>query len=402
MDTIERTGDIQMLPKSLFETIFNQSTSPCHIETQSGAILLMNQALATALGVSPSQATGMLTDELWKDTELLQKRKNAINASSKLKQPVTVGEEHFVTDQGKNLYLMTKVIPVAWPGSEEPAFVISSEDITLSKELNEAHQQFDQKVKERTSELIESQDKLVRQESLSVLGRIAGNIAHEIRNPLSAIHQSLFLLHMELDEEGLTSRMPIVQEQLEIIENELNLSNGVISRMLESTRVRKKIMSRVDLDEAIQQAEDQIWVGKEAKLLIDIEPEPFYLWGDPVNFRQVFANLLDNCKTAVLGAVEPEVQILARYNEDKTQATIEIIDNGCGIPEDIGEMVWEALFTTSETGTGLGLCICQEVIEEKYGGEMSFTSEVGKGTTFKIELPVDEQAFQEEESRFDD
>jgi len=402
MDTIERASGIQMLPKSLFETIFNQSTSPCHVESQSGEILLINEALATALGVSTSQATGMLVEELWKDSELLQKRRNAISASSKLKQPVAVGEEHFVMVNGDALWLMTKVIPVDWPGSEDPAFIISSEDITLSKQLDEAHKNFDKKVKERTSELLESQDKLVRQERLSVLGRIAGNIAHEIRNPLSAIHQSLFLLHLELDEEGLTSRMPIVQEQLEIIENELNLSNGVITRMLESTRVRKKIMSRVDLGEAIQQAEDQIWVGKEGKLLIDIEPEPFYLWGDPVNFRQVFANLLDNCKTAIMGVSNPEVLIRARYNFDKTQGIIEIQDNGCGIPEDIQEMVWEALFTTSETGTGLGLCICQEIIEEKYGGEMTFSTEVGKGTTFKMVLPVDEQAFQEEDNHIDD
>lgn len=398
MDSIEQVLGDEQVPKKLFETIFNLSPHFLQAETNSGRILMVNRAVTEALDVEPEEVEHMSSSVLWQNSSLLEGRRNAIQEALQNNQEVVLGKEQFSDAQGVERFLQTKVIPVNWPGYDERVVIIFSQDITtrsqLHQQLDEANAMLDRRVQERTSELMESQDKLVRQERLAVLGRIAGNIAHEIRNPLSAIHQSLFLLQMELDDAGFTSEMPIIGEQLDIIEMELNHSNEVITRMLESTRVKSKIMSRVDIGEAIQQAENQVWIGKEAKLEIRINPQPFYVWGDPVNFRQVFANLLDNSKVALAEIEHPEVTICCDYDADKSLAIMEISDNGCGIPEDIKEMVWETLFTTSETGTGLGLCICREIIEEKYGGEMSFTSEVGKGTTFRMELPVDQRAYE--------
>lgn len=397
-DSLESTMAGEQFPGELFETIFNLSPHLLQAETGSGRVLMVNKAVTDALDVEPEEVEHMSSSVLWQNSNLLSQRREAIQEALLRDEEVTIGKEQFVDAQGEERHMLTKVIPVSWPGYDERVVLIFSQDITtrsqLSQQLDEANSMLDRRVQERTSELMETQDKLVRQERLAVLGRIAGNIAHEIRNPLSAIHQSLFLLQMELDDAGFTSEMPIVGEQLDIIEMELNHSNEVITRMLESTRVKSKIMSQVDIGEAIQQAENQIWVGKEAKLEIHLHPKPFYVWGDPVNFRQVFANLLDNSKNALKETENPQVTIRCEYIEERSLAIMEIIDNGCGIPEDIQEMVWETLFTTSDTGTGLGLCICREIIEEKYGGEMTFTSEVGKGTTFRMELPVDQRAYQ--------
>ena len=402
MEAVDKHLECEQIPRQLFETIFNLSPHFLQAESQTGRVLMVNNTVLDALGVSPEEVEHMSSFVLWQDTDLTLKRRDAIKEALINNMEVSIGEEEFTDANGVERHLLTKVIPVDWPGLEERAVIIFSQDITtrshLHKQLDDANAMLDRRVKERTSELMETQDKLVRQERLAVLGRIAGNIAHEIRNPLSAIHQSLFLLQMELDDAGFTTEMPIVGEQLDIIEMELNHSNEVITRMLESTRVKSKIMSRVDIGEAIQQAENQIWVGKEARLEISICPNPFYVWGDPVNFRQVFANLLDNCKNALKEVENPRVAIRCEYHSDQSLAVMEIEDNGCGIPEDLRELVWETLFTTSETGTGLGLCICREIIEEKYGGEMTFRSEVGKGTTFRIELPVDKRAYESSEN----
>jgi C4-dicarboxylate-specific signal transduction histidine kinase len=136
----------------------------------------------------------------------------------------------------------------------------------------------------------------------------------------------------------------------------LNHSNEFITRTMEPIRIKGKNWNRVDIEEAIQQAENQVWIGKVANFTIDIAPKPFNVWGDMVNFRQVFANLLDNCKAALEGVENPEVSIKCRFLNEGKLATMEVSDNGCGISDEIKELVWKTLLTTSETGTGLGLC----------------------------------------------
>ena len=78
---------------------------------------------------------------------------------------------------------------------------------------------------------------------------------------------------------------------------------------------------------------------------------------------------------------------------------MEVSDNGCGIADEIKELVWETLFAASQTGTGLDLYIAREVIDEKYGGEIWFTSEVCKGTTMTMELLLEESVKEGRESK---
>ena len=403
MDALGTSLPVGGEPGSLLDLLLKHSSALVHLETLSGVVRMGNKALAEAFGLERSALEGQPNSALWKDSQLLDKRLGAIDKALATGSLVDIGEEQFTGASGTTRYVKTRVAPAELATEPEPLVLVISEDITkekaLQQELQDAQEAEDRKVKERTSEIMETQDRLVRQERLTVLGRIAGNIAHEVRNPLSAIHQALFLLQMELDDAGFTTDMPIVKEQLDIIEMELNHSNEVITRMMEQTRVKGKNWDRVDIEQAIQQAENQVWIGKEANLIIDIDPKPYYVWGDMVNFRQVFANLLDNCKAALVGVENPEVIIKCRLLNGGKLATMEVTDNGCGIPDDIKELVWETLFTTTETGTGLGLCIAREVIEEKYGGEMWFTSEVGKGTTMTTELLLEESVNDGRESK---
>ena len=112
------------------------------------------------------------------------------------------------------------------------------------------------------------------------------------------------------------------------------------------------------------------------------------------DLNQVFLNLLVNAAHAIADRLVPDGpkgRITVRTEHEGPAVRIEIEDTGCGIPEAIRERVFEPFFTTKEVGrgTGQGLAIAQSIVVDKHGGTLTFESEVGRGTTFTIRLPID-------------
>jgi signal transduction histidine kinase len=110
--------------------------------------------------------------------------------------------------------------------------------------------------------------------------------------------------------------------------------------------------------------------------------------------NQVFLNLLVNAAHAISDVVKgggAKGKIRVRTRQDDNRVCIEISDTGCGIPEALGERIYDPFFTTKEVGrgSGQGLAIARSIVVDKHGGSLSYDSEVGQGTTFKILLPID-------------
>jgi signal transduction histidine kinase len=229
-----------------------------------------------------------------------------------------------------------------------------------------------------------AQEKLVRQERLAAIGQISGSIAHELRNPLGSIKQSGFFLKRLHHKGSLTPTNPKVGEHLDLIEAEVHEANRVITDLLEMSRMKVPMQEVVDLHRIILEATDRSHLPDQTHLQLDLRPDPFLIWVDPLQLRQVLINLLTNARQAC--QKQGLIKVLGRIIKKTDQVQIQVSDNGCGIHADAIDKVFEPLYTNKAKGTGLGLSICKQIIEA-HSGKITLCSQINQGTTVEILLP---------------
>jgi signal transduction histidine kinase len=271
---------------------------------------------------------------------------------------------------------------------EEGKFAALVRDITESKQAEERIKNqnllLEQAVQEKQQEMETLFERLLRQEKLATIGRMAGSIAHELRNPLGAVKQSAFFLKRLYHKRKLEASNPKVEKHLALIENELNISERVISDLLQMTRMKSIQREQVSLRPIIVDAIEHCHLPESIQLTVDVPPDQFFIWADPLQLRQVFINLLTNAAQAI--ERDGNITIRAKQLTKDRACSIEVEDTGVGIePEALGN-IFEPLYTTKATGTGLGLSICKQIIEH-HQGQISLQSSAGHGTTVTIVLP---------------
>lgn len=239
-------------------------------------------------------------------------------------------------------------------------------------------------VQKKQQEMELMMERLIRQEKLAAVGQVSGNIAHELRNPLGAIKQSVFFLNRLVETDRLDSSLAKVREHLDLLKIEIDESDRVITELLQSTKIGPLEKSQTDLQSVISEVLKRYQIEKNIKLKIELKPEPFILWADPLQMRQVILNLLSNGIQAVSGS--GKITISAKKIAKNKKCVIKIQDDGPGVaPENLNK-VFEPLYSSKPKGIGLGLSICKQIIES-YGGSIKLTSRAGKGTTVRLELP---------------
>ncbi len=227
-------------------------------------------------------------------------------------------------------------------------------------------------------------ERLIRQEKLAAIGQISGSIAHELRNPLSAIKQSIFFLNRLRENDKLESSESLVNKHLKLLSREVDISNKVIADLLQTSKTGPIKKEQLNLQSAISEVLDQYPVQKNTLLNIDLKPEPFLIWADPQQFHQVITNLIGNATQAI--SKKGAIKISAKMSNRNKICSIDFQDNGSGIaPENLSK-VFEPLYTSKSKGIGLGLSICKQIIEN-HGGSITMTSQIGKGTCVNIQLP---------------
>jgi len=258
-------------------------------------------------------------------------------------------------------------------------------------EVQEERQQAEQKLKhysehleemvqERTKELKDAQEQLIRREKLSVLGQMAGSVGHELRNPLGVVSNAAYYLKMTLSEADETTR-----EYLEIISSEVANSEKIISDLLNLSRTKPAEKEKVTVPELISQALEKQPIPKGIEVRREISPHLPYLYVDPRQIEEVLINLTINAYQAMpQGGV---LTIKAKEKEDKV--LILITDTGVGISKENLGKLFEPLYTTKARGIGLGLSVSQNLTEVN-GGEIKVESKEGEGSTFTLILPAGE------------
>jgi signal transduction histidine kinase len=234
--------------------------------------------------------------------------------------------------------------------------------------------------------LVESQALLERQEKLASLGLLAAGVAHEIRNPLTAIKAWLFLQQKHLQ--------PGSPEHAdtEVIANEVNRLERIVKEVLLLARPSEPHLATVPADEPLRQVQALLMpqLGKANIQLTVQDSVSFPVKIDSQQIQQVLINLIQNAADSI--GHDGEVSLRARLdNKRLTDRVAEVIilevaDTGKGIPPEVEKRLFDPFFTTKDAGTGLGLSIAARIVE-KHGGALQYQTRPNHGTTFGIVLP---------------
>ncbi len=246
-------------------------------------------------------------------------------------------------------------------------------------------------------ELKRSQVLLLRQEKLASLGRLAAGLAHELNNPLNTIAGFVEALQRRSQAETLLASKEFEDfpRFLRMVQGEVDRAASIVRRLLDFARQREPSFTLVDLGRLI--SESVSFVDRQAamankRILMEPLPSPVQLKADAQMLQQLLLNLLTNALDAIEGAGEVRIAVttMARGQGSRGQEIVQIsvADNGCGIPPENLPKVFDPFFTTKEVGkgTGLGLPICQSIVEQ-HGGTIEVKSEgIGRGTTVTVKL----------------
>ena len=213
-----------------------------------------------------------------------------------------------------------------------------------------------------------------RSERLAALGQLSAGLAHELRNPLGSIRGSAELLGRSVKTES-----PMVKELAGIISEEVDRTNSLVTRFLDFARPLEPRREKTDITQVIDKAARHARV----EIIRNYSPEVPELSIDPGLMEQVFINLLSNAAQASA----PDAPITVATRTLNGDAEVSVVDRGCGIPADKRETIFNPFVTTKQSGVGLGLAIVAKIVDG-HGGTMTVESEPGKGSAFRVRLPI--------------
>jgi len=231
----------------------------------------------------------------------------------------------------------------------------------------------------------EAQRKIGRElqtaDRLTAISRISGGVAHEVKNPLNAI-----LLHVEVAKAKLARGDTDIQQQMEIVSREILRLDRVVKTFLDFTRPVELKLTTVPLqqfvDEIVELARPQADAAK-IQITVNYETDSTEIRVDRDLLKQALLNIVVNAMQAMPGG--GDLRFEARNSEEN--AEIRISDTGGGIPPELRDKIFRLYFTTRQEGSGIGLAMTFRIVQ-LHDGTIDFTSEVGKGTTFVIRLPI--------------
>jgi signal transduction histidine kinase len=236
-------------------------------------------------------------------------------------------------------------------------------------------------------QLVESRQILERQEKLASLGMLAAGVAHEIRNPLTAIKAWLFL-----KQKHLTPGTPDHADAC-FVAGEINRLERIVKDFLTFARPSQPQLALVPAKQPLMEVQKLLAPELERKKinLVVADVYPASLQIDLEQIKQVLINLVQNAADSI--GENGAITMRARRDEKKLAdqpadvIVLEVIDTGKGIPPDVEKRLFDPFFTTKETGTGLGLPIAARIVEKNLG-VLQYQTKPDHGTTFGIILPL--------------
>lgn len=344
------------------------------------------------LGMSTAELLGKNDYDMFPESEarFFELKDRETLAGRKL---VDIPEEQIETPHGKR-YLHTKKIPIV-DADGQPKYLLGiSEDITDRKQEQERQRAFERKMQET--------------QKLESLGVLAGGIAHDFNNLLVSILGNVGLVLVDLEPNS------PVREPVEQIKIAAQRAADLTRQMLAYSGKGRFVMQNINLNNVITEITQllQVSISKNASLRFNLDPSLPPIEGDVTQVRQVLMNLIVNASDAIgdkqgtislgTGVTHADREYLngnfmAPELPEGTYAFVEVADDGIGMDRETQEKIFDPFFTTKFTGRGLGLAAVLGIVRG-HGGAIRVSSESGKGSVFRILLPIKDAPHKSEKS----
>ncbi|PKN94008.1 MAG: hypothetical protein CVU44_06290 [Chloroflexi bacterium HGW-Chloroflexi-6] len=351
------------------------------LDARTGMIEDVNPYLEKMLGYSRKE---FLKKKLW-EVGAFRDIKASKEAFEALQENEYIRYEDLPLKTKAGRLIQVEFVSNVYQVGDEKVIQCNIRDITARKQAEAALQllntELEKRVEERTNELRNAQEKLLRKEKLAVLGQMAGSLGHELRNPLGVINNAIYYLkNIQPDADAQ------IKEYLAIIELETHNADKIISDLLDFSRV-KSVNSidaeSVTVSDLVQRTLERFPAAENVDVTLKIPENLPAIYVDPYQVTQVLGNLVLNaCQAMNNGG-----KITLAAKKKGNMVAISISDTGTGITPENVENLFEPLFTTKPKGIGLGLTVSQKLTEAN-GGRIEVKSEPGNGSTFTVWLPI--------------
>ncbi|SFM36867.1 two-component system, sporulation sensor kinase A [Gracilibacillus orientalis] len=348
-DEVEKNVMLSDLPKDILNKVESNGFDLIAVNNFSGKIEYISESVRRVLGFSKAQLIGKSVFRyIMRDDQKYVRKFFDINHSGEQKFYI-----HIRNQIGRFIVFETILQVIYWNGEKKI--------LSLSKDISDKKQ---------------AEEMLIRSEKMSIAGQLAAGIAHEIRNPLTSLKGFVQLL-----QGGINSK----DEYYKIMMDEIDKINTITSELL----FISKPMTDEKNDENINKMlHDVLTLLKTQANLFDIDlvleadDEDCMVYCDRSQIKQVFINLIKNAIEEMTDG--GMIHVLIKNNTE--ECIIAIKDQGPGIPKHLIHKLKEPFFTTKKNGTGLGLMISNQIIDN-HSGKLEIESENGQGSTFSIYLP---------------
>ncbi|MGE5679000.1 MAG: two-component system sensor histidine kinase NtrB, partial [Pseudomonadota bacterium] len=278
-----------------------------------------------------------------------------LNSREKVLRPQEIS---FYTFEGKKLELLNYMAPIVNVEDEIIGAISICSDITEIKKQHHIMQQ---------------------QEKLAMIGQMAAGIVHEIKNPLATIKGLSQLISYKANEVK-------VKEYSEVINSAIDDITKVVNEFLSFAKPKPTVIAKTTINKIVESmqliTETQCYT-KNIKSRFNYSSCPMEITADEIKIKQVILNITENAIVAMENTKAPELVVSTYYDSDKSEGVIRISDNGIGMRPEIVEKLGTPFFTTKEKGTGLGLGVSYQIMNE-HKGRIEVESMEGIGTVFRI------------------
>ena len=334
------------------------------LATTDGAcrILTFNRAAASITGIPECEAVGADARELLQLSDAFRSKLRRIDAPRGLRIDL-----EYRRGDGRMIELGMTASPLVLPDGRD-GYLFTFQDVTTMRRL------------EREARL---------RQRLAAVGEMAAGIAHEIRNPLAAMAGSIQVLREEL---------PLTEEQsqlMDIVLRESDRLNNTIRSFLAYAKPQRLAASRLDIaaivNEAARLLRNSADVSATHVIDVDIPPAPVWYEADENQVRQIVWNLATNAVRAMPNGGTLRLSVRIGGESESGDVVLAVEDEGCGIPADQLDQIFQPFHSSFRKGTGLGLAIVHRIVSD-HGGTIQVSSTVGVGTMIQVRLPLDSTA----------
>jgi two-component system, NtrC family, sensor kinase len=286
-------------------------------------------------------------------------------------------------------------------GGLAKSFNKMTEDLTeAKKEITEWSNELEQRVDQKTKELKKTQEGILQIEKMASLGKLSATVAHELNNPMAGILTYSKLIQKKLQRDNLLPKeKEAILSYLKIIEDESDRSGSIVKNLLLFSRKQDKDIKPHQINSIIEKALQLIRHHLElnsVNLQKQLQKDLPVVYVDENQIKQALLALFVNAAEAM--EKDGVLTVRTNYKKSENNVYIYVQDNGKGIAEEDKEHIFEPFFTTKHAvkGVGLGLSVVYGIIQN-HNAEITVDTELNKGTTFIIKLPVSKAGVQENE-----